>query len=151
MKKTTVISNMKIKKKIIHWQRWIYIESFKSRLNHTSLGVQWLRIHLPGRGHGSDPWEDSTCCGATNPTCHNDWACEPRVSIEPTCCNCWSPLHPRACSLYQEKPPQWEARVLQLEFLAATTRENLFAATKTQLSQEYFLKNIKNTHTLNYV
>ena len=35
----------------------------------TSLVVQWLRIHLPRRGTRvqSRVWEDSTCCGTTEP------------------------------------------------------------------------------------
>ena len=40
----------------------------------TSLVVQWLRIHLPMRGHGFDPWSgnyDPTCHGATKPVCCN--------------------------------------------------------------------------------
>ena len=39
----------------------------------TSLMVQWLRIHLPMQGTQVRAlvWEDSTCCGATKPMCHN--------------------------------------------------------------------------------
>ena len=39
----------------------------------TSLVVQWLSIHLPMQGTWvqSLVWEDSTCCEAIRPTCHN--------------------------------------------------------------------------------
>ena len=48
----------------------------------TSLLVQWIRIHLPMQGTRvkSLVWEDSTCHGATKPTCHNyrsPWAQSP--------------------------------------------------------------------------
>ena len=53
-----------------------------------SLVVQWLRISLSVQG----PWvrsrvgEDPTCCRATEPTCHNYWAC----ALEPTSHNYWA-------------------------------------------------------------
>ena len=39
----------------------------------TSLVAQWLRIHLPMQGTLVQAlvWEDPTCCGATQPVCHN--------------------------------------------------------------------------------
>ena len=44
-----------------------------SHYRRTSLVVQWLRIHLPmlGTGVQSLVKEDSTCLGATNPTCQD--------------------------------------------------------------------------------
>ena len=50
-----------------------------------SLVVQWLRIHLPIQGTWvwSMVQEDTTCCGATEPVCHNYWAC----ALEPRNCN----------------------------------------------------------------
>ena len=64
--------------------------------------------------------EDSTCCGATKPTGHNFCA----HALEPTNHNYWDymlqlpkPLHPRACALQQEKPPQWEACVAMKSLL----------------------------------
>ena len=54
--------------------------------------------------------EDPTCRGATKPVRHNYRAC----ALEPTSHNYWAHV-PRACALQQEKPPQWEARLLQLE------------------------------------
>ena len=42
--------------------------------------------------------EDPTCCRATRPVHHNYWR-----------------LHPRASAPQQERPPQWEACVPQLE------------------------------------
>ena len=39
----------------------------------TSFVAQWLRICLPMQGTRVRflVWEDSTCCGATKPGCHN--------------------------------------------------------------------------------
>ena len=80
--------------------------------------ARWLRIHLPLQG----TWvrslvrEDPTCCGATKPVSHNDWAC----TLEPVSHNYWSPrattieAHvPRARAPQQEKPLQWQARAPQ--------------------------------------
>ena len=47
--------------------------------------------------------EDSTCCRATKPMHRNYWACVLQLR----------PMHPRACALQQEKPPQWEAHAPQ--------------------------------------
>ena len=61
-------------------------------------------------------WEDPTCHGATKPVNYNYWA----YALEPRNHNYWAhvpqllkPRHPRARVLQQEKPLQWEARVLQ--------------------------------------
>ena len=45
----------------------------KSQTYGTSLVAQWLRIHLPMQGTRvlSRVWEDTTCCGTTEPVCHN--------------------------------------------------------------------------------
>ena len=61
----------------------------------TSLVIQWLRIHLPMQRTcvPSLIQEDPTCCRTAKPV---------------------KPMHSRACSL-QEKSPQWEAHVPQLE------------------------------------
>ena len=60
--------------------------------------------------------EDPTCPGATKPECHNSeptlWSQEP----EPP-----KPARPRARVPHREKPPQWEARALQLESSLAST------------------------------
>ena len=63
-------------------------------------------------------WEDPTCSGATKPMCHNYGAC----ALEPGSHNYWAhmlqllkPVCPKAHALQQEKPPQWEACVPQLE------------------------------------
>ena len=45
----------------------------KVRLSGTSLVAQWLRIHLPMRGHRFEPWsgEIPHAGGATKPMRHN--------------------------------------------------------------------------------
>ena len=72
-----------------------------------TLGVQWLRIHLPMQGTWvrSLVWEDPTCCRATKPVHHNyrahalesvpcnrrsrrQWeACAQQQRVAPTCCD----------------------------------------------------------------
>ena len=93
----------------------------------TSLVAQWLRIRLPMQGTWvrSLVWEDPTCHGATNPMRHNYWDC----ALEPASHNYWArvpqllkPVHPTACAPQQEKPPQWEARALQLKKARAQQR-----------------------------
>ena len=76
----------------------------------TSLVAQWLRIHLPVQGTQVRALvqEDLTCCRATKPVRHNYWAC----ALEPACHNYWAYV-PRARTLQQEKPPQWEAHAPQ--------------------------------------
>ena len=53
--------------------------------------------------------EDPTCCGATKPRSHNNWAC----ALEPASRNYWVP-GPRARA-QQEKSLQWEVHAAQLE------------------------------------
>ena len=87
-----------------------------TKINDTgiSLVAQWLRTGLPMQGTRVRAlvWEDPTCCGATNPVCHNYWAC----ALEPVSHNYRSlrattteARAPRARAPLQEKPPQWEA------------------------------------------
>ena len=61
-------------------------------------------------------WENSTCLATTKPICHNYWAC----TLELRSHNYWAHTpqvlklpHPRACALWKEKPPQWEAHAAQ--------------------------------------
>ena len=80
----------------------------------TSLVVQWIRICLPvpGTRVQSLVWEDSTCLGATKPMSHNFWS---PCTLEPMHCNYWSSYALEPVLHHQKKPPQWEARALQLE------------------------------------
>ena len=52
-------------------------------------------------------WEDPTVHKATEPMHHNYWAWVPQLL---------KPMQPRARALQQEKPLQWEAWALQLEY-----------------------------------
>ena len=80
-----------------------------------SLGVQWLRIHLPTQGTRvrAQVREDPTCRRATKPVCHNYWACV----LEPTRHNSWAhapqllkpACHNEPVLPNKEKPLQWEA------------------------------------------
>ena len=72
--------------------------------------VQGLRIHPPMQGTWIRPLvqEDSTCHGATNPMCHNYWACllwSPWAAATEACL-------PRAHAPQQEKPSQWGPQAL---------------------------------------
>ena len=126
----------------------------------TSPAVQWLRIRLPMQGTGVRflVREDPTCCRATKLVGQNYWA----RCLEPASCNCWAcTLHllilhattteaqaPRAWTLQQERPQQWEACAPQRRVAPLTaSRESPRAATKTQRSQKK--KNTKMPLILN--
>ena len=83
---------------------------FLKTLCRTSLLVQWLRICLPMQGTQIQSLirQDPTCCGATKLVHHNYWACAP-------CATATKSTPPRANAPQQEKPPQWEVHILQLE------------------------------------
>ena len=76
------------------------ILSEQRTLNGTSLVVQWLRIHplVQGTRVRSLVQEDPTCSRASKTVSQ---------TTEPMC--------PKAHTLKQEKPRQWEAQPLQLE------------------------------------
>ena len=86
--------------------------SFKNTAR-TSLEAQWIRIHLPMQRTRvrSLVQEDSTCCGATRPVCHDYWA----RALEPSNCNYWNPcaLKPVLCNKRNhsnEKPENHKKR-----------------------------------------
>ena len=66
----------------------------------TSLVVSCLRICLPVQGIQVESlvWEDATCHRSPKPVSHNYWSSAPR-----------------ALTLWQEKPLQWEALTPQLQ------------------------------------
>ena len=84
------------------WEAWI------------SLMVQWLRIHLPSRGHGFDTWSRKIphAAGQLSPC---STATEPVLQLR-------KPMSPGAHTLQQGNPLQWEACIPQLEI--APTRHN---------------------------
>ena len=57
-------------------RRQSQVDTLTKRTVQTSLVLQWLRICLPMQKTQvqSLPREDSTCCGATKPVCHNYWS-----------------------------------------------------------------------------
>ena len=130
-------------------------EGVKKILEGTSLVVQRIRIHMPMQGKWVQPlgWEDSSCCRATKPECHNHWARD----LGPTGCSYWAhvlqPLKPKRLepvlhskrSRRNEKPMHCNKERPQL----ATTREILQAATEAHSSQKWINKyintQIKNT------
>ena len=87
--------------------------------SEASAVVQWLEIYLSMQGTPiwSLVWEDPTCHGATEPVCHNFWAC----TLEPMSRNLWahvlqllkprswSPCSPGKTDHCNEKPTWWEA------------------------------------------
>ena len=91
-------------------------------MRQTSLVVQWLRICLPIQG--TQTWspvqEDPTCFRATK-------LCVPQLP---------SP-RPGVCAPQKEKPPYWEARLLQLESSACSLQpEKVLVQQQTQHSQK---------------
>ena len=86
--------------------------------------------------------EDPTCHSAAKPVYHSYCASAP----EPVSCHYWGPCAPRAHTLQQEKPPQWEACALQLKSSAPptpATKERWCKAVKTQHSPKqvnFFIK-----------
>ena len=74
--------------------------------------VQWLRICLARQRAQVRflVWEDPPCGGATMPVCHSYWT----HALEPERHKTEAHV-PGAHALQQEKPPQGEARGLQLE------------------------------------
>ena len=86
-----------------------------------------LRIHLPMQGTWAPSlvWEDPTCHRATKPVCQQF---NPRSGCHVP--QLLKPVNPGIRDLQQEKPPQWEALVLQ----TLKTRDQQ-PATKTDCSQ----------------
>ena len=72
---TCVTGAWNIKDSSIQWEKLfpLSLDIEKKKKKKTSLVVQWLRIRLPVQGTWvqSLVQEDSTCCGATKPMCHN--------------------------------------------------------------------------------
>ena len=72
--------------------------------------------------------EDPTYGAATKPKNHIYWAYIPQL-LKAAC--------PRACAPQQEKPPQWEAQVLQLENSPCSLQqESPCTEMKTQCNQK---------------
>ena len=88
--------------------------------DQASLVAQWSRICLPVRETWVQAliWEALTCHRANNPVHHNYRACVLGPVSHNYCAHVpqlRKPEDPRACTLQQEKPPQWEAHTSQLE------------------------------------
>ena len=86
--------------------------------SEASAVVQWLEIYLSMKGTPiwSLVWEDPTCHGATEPVCHNFWACtlEPMsCTNEPTCHNYWSHTARVHAPPGRHWPLQWEAHLMR--------------------------------------
>ena len=62
--------------------------------------------------------EDPKCCGATKPVRHNYWAC----ALEPVSHN--EARAPTAHALQQDKPPQWEAHILNKDPMQPKINKN---------------------------
>ena len=117
--------------------------------SRTSLGIQWLRNHLPMQGTWvlSLVWEDPTRCrGVTQSSKLLSPHSRARELQLLSLLVAMTEAHaPRACALQQERPPQGEAHALQERRTPfSTTGESPPAATKTQCNQDikaiFFLK-----------
>ena len=103
-----------------------------------SLEAQWQRIHLPMSETWVQSliWKDPTCHGATEPVCHNYWAC----ALESGGCDFWAMCHNYwsqcvlEAMLYNkrqhcnEKPLQ----AIREKSPLSTTRESPYATMKIQ-------------------
>ena len=80
------------------------LSNVRKVLFHNFLGSTVIK-NLPANAcrHRFDPWEDSTCHGATEPMSHNYWARVLQL-LKP---------EPRDYILQQEKPVQWETLAQQ--------------------------------------
>ena len=118
---------------------WVTLKIY---VKGTSLGAQWLRICLPMQGTQVQSLvrEDPTCREATNPVCHNYWAC----ALEPTSHNYWACmpqlpkpacLEPVLCNKRSHRNEKPTHRNEEQPLLAAA-RDSPRAATKTQHSQK---------------
>ena len=83
-------------------------------------------------------WEEPTGRWTAKRMHHTYWAC----ALEPRSCNSWAhlprllkPVHPRACALPQEEPPQWEAQALQLESSPGSLQQKKPAQQRKPASQ----------------
>ena len=81
--------------------------------------IHWWRICLPVKGTWAWAlgWENSSCCRAATPMCHNYLSL---CTLEPACPNYWAQmlqlLKPVCLDLVLcNKPPAWEACELELE------------------------------------
>ena len=74
---------------------------------HDSLGVQWLRVHLPMQETWFNPWS-----GKIPHAVEHLSLCT--TSTEPVCCNCWSPRAWSPCSAAREATA-WETCAPQPE------------------------------------
>ena len=101
----------------------------------TTLVVQWRVICLPVQGTWVESLvqEDSTCCEASKPICHNYWAFVPQ----------------------QEKPPRWEALALQWRPSAAKKKKRKCCLFYAYMGSVSFtpaeLKNIYNLRVIFYL
>ena len=91
------------------------------------------------RRHRFDPWPGKIPHATEQPhTCSNSWAC----ALEPGSYQWVHALHvkstcPRACDWHQEKPQQWEARILiQLEKSPRNNKDH----TQPKINTIIFLK-----------
>ena len=75
----------------------------------TSLVVQWLRIHLSMQGTQAQ----SLVQELRRHVLWSHWSHAPQHLSSHAATS--EPIHPGDHALHQEKPPQWEARALQLE------------------------------------
>ena len=101
--------------------------------------------------------EDPTCQGATQPMCHDYWAC----AIQPGSHNnrthvpqFLKPVCPRAYAPQQEEPPQWAACTLQLESSPCLPQleKNPHSNEDPAQSKKYiyiYIRIYVNTHTPN--
>ena len=122
-------------------------------MSGTSLLIQWLRIHQPRQGTWVQSlfWEDSTCCGAAKPMCHNYWASrvqEPQLS---------TPEHLASCCTTREatttvrslSTATWSPHLSQLEKTSVQQQRPSAAKNKSTFLKKkmnFLIKKKKKTY-----
>ena len=105
-----------------------------------SLVAHWLRTHLPMQGTRLQSLirEDPTCPKATQPVCHNYWAC----ALEPGSRSSWSPCAESLCSATREATAMRGQHTTTIEYSLLTAAKSPRAVIKTQCSQKWTNKQI---------
>ena len=101
-------------------KNWSYVGCQRKHQLGTSLVVQWIKIHLPMLGAGSDVWSRKT------PQAVEQWSlCA--TATEPTRAVTTEAHGPRARAPQQETSLQWEAHAPQQRAIPARQLEKALA------------------------
>ena len=119
-----------------YWKHAIKVAVIQTVITGAFLVVQGLRNHLAMQA--TLVWslapEEPACHGATEPVCHNSWAC----ALEPTNCNYWSPCSQSPCSAIREHTT--------VRSLRSTTKSSPLVPLEKDCAQQWRHNAVKNTY-----